>query len=78
MACGCPVVASSLTAIPEAVGDAGSLVDPGNKEEWVRAVTEALVGSKGQKLEAGRLWASGFSWDRTAEKLLEVVAAVAA
>ena len=78
MACGCPVVASSLTAVPEAVGDAGRLVDPGNKEEWVQAVTEAVVGSKGQKLEAGRRWASRFSWDRTAEKLLEVVAAVAA
>ena len=78
MACGCPVIASSLTAIPEAVGDAGRLVDPGNKEEWVRAVTEAVVGSGMQHMKAGRLWASGFSWDQTAEKLLEVVAAVAA
>ena len=78
IACGCPVVASSLTSIPEAVGDAGWLVDPGNKEEWVRAVTEAVVESKGQRLKAGRLWASGFSWDRTAEKLLEVVVGVAA
>lgn len=75
MACGCPVVASNLTAIPEAVGDAGWLVDPGHKEEWVRAVTEAVLGSKGQNLKAGRLWASGFSWDRTAEELLGVVAA---
>ena len=78
MACGCPVVASSLTAIPEAVGDAGRLVDPGDKGEWVRAVTEAVLGSKGQNSKAGRLWASGFSWDRTADELLGVVAAVAA
>ena len=77
MACGCPVVASNLTAIPEVVGDAGRLVDPGNKEEWVRAVTEAVVGSKGQNLKAGRLWASGFRWDRTAEELLGVVRAAA-
>ena len=77
MACGCPVVASSLTAIPEAVGEAGWLVDPENKEEWVRAVTETLKGSGVQNLKAGRLWASGFSWDQTADKLLGVVAAVA-
>ena len=76
MACGCPVVASSLTAIPEAVGDAGWLVDPENKKGWVHAVTEAVVGSRGKNLNAGRLRASTFSWDRTAERLLgEVVAA---
>jgi len=76
MACGCPVVASSLTAIPEAVGDAGWLVDPENKKGWVQAVTEAVVGSRGKNLNAGRLRASTFSWDRTAERLLgEVVAA---
>ena len=77
MACGCPVVASSLTAIPEAVGDAGRLVDPGNKEEWVRAVTEAVVGSGERRMQAGRLWASGFSWDQTADELLGVVEAAA-
>ena len=66
-----------MTAIPEAVGDAGELVDPGNKEEWVRAVTEAVVGSGERRMEAGRLWASGFSWDQTADELLGVVAAVA-
>ena len=78
MACGCPVVASSLTSIPEVVGDAGWLVHPDNKAGWVRAVMEAVAGSKVKNLKAGRLWASGFSWDRTAEKLLRVVTAVAA
>ena len=78
LACGCPVVASSLTAIPETVGDAGWLVHPENKAEWVRAVTEAVVGSDVHSSKAGRLWASGFSWDQTAEKLLSVVSAAAA
>ena len=78
MACGCPVVASNSTAIPEVVGDAGWLVDPDNKAGWVRAVMGAVVGSRVKNLKAGRRWASGFSWDRTADELLGVVAAVAA
>jgi len=28
MACGCPIIASNVTALPEVVGEAGLLVDP--------------------------------------------------
>jgi glycosyltransferase involved in cell wall biosynthesis len=73
MACGCPVVASNLTAVPESVGKAGWLVDPENKEEWVRVVSEVVARARVKNPTAGRLWASGFSWDQTADKLLRIV-----
>ena len=73
MACGCPVVASNLTAVPESVGEAGWLVDPENKEEWVQVVSEVVARARVKDSAAGRLWASGFSWDQTADKLLRVV-----
>jgi len=73
LACGCPVVASSRTAIPESVGDAGWLVDPGDKEGWVRVVSEVVARARVKNPTAGRLWASGFSWDQTADKLLRIV-----
>ena len=77
MACGCPVIASSRTSIPEAVGEGGRLVDPDDKEGWIQAVTEILAGSHHDRMDAGRRWASEFSWDQTAEELLEVVEGVA-
>jgi alpha-1,3-rhamnosyl/mannosyltransferase len=43
MACGCPVVASRSSAIPEVIGDAGLLFDPMNVEEMAeghRALSE--------------------------------------
>ena len=78
LACGCPVIASSRTAVPEAVGEVGWLVDPTDKKGWAEAVEEVLSGSRPASVGAGRRWASGFSWDQTAEELLAVVEGVAA
>src|SRR5438093_12417864 len=38
MACGCPVVASSTTAIPEVVGDGGQLCPPDDATAWVSEI----------------------------------------
>ncbi len=78
LACGCPVIASSRTAVPEAVGEVGWLVDPADRGGWTAAVEEVLSGSRLASMGAGRRWASGFSWDQTAEELLAVVEGVAA
>jgi glycosyltransferase involved in cell wall biosynthesis len=42
MAAGCPVVASNVTALPEAVGDAGVLVDPDDITAWTDALRQVL------------------------------------
>ena len=42
MAAGCPVVASNVTALPEAVGDAGILVDPDDIAAWTHAVRQVM------------------------------------
>jgi alpha-1,3-rhamnosyl/mannosyltransferase len=41
----CPVVASSSTALPEAVGDAGLLVDPDDVAGWSTAIERVLSDS---------------------------------
>ncbi len=43
MACGAPVVASNRAAIPEVVGDAAVLFDPGNVAALTEAMTAALL-----------------------------------
>jgi len=45
MACGSPVISSSNSCIPEIVGDAGILVDPGN----IQKISEAIKRSSQTK-----------------------------
>jgi glycosyltransferase involved in cell wall biosynthesis len=69
MACGCPVVASNATAIPQTAGDAAILVDPTS----VAALTAAMARIVADPEQARRMSAQGkaqaarFSWTRTAE-----------
>jgi glycosyltransferase involved in cell wall biosynthesis len=75
MACGTPVIASNRTSIPEIVGDAAVLCDPGEAEEMVTALTRVLADSA----YAGELRARGierareFTWERTAAALAELL-----
>jgi glycosyltransferase involved in cell wall biosynthesis len=42
MACGCPVIASNASSLPEVVGEAGLLVDPYDVEALAQAMTTVL------------------------------------
>lgn len=42
MALGCPVIASSATALPEVVGDAGLVIDPDDVAGWAAAMLRLL------------------------------------
>jgi len=68
MACGTPVVASRCGALPETVGQAGLLVDPGDGDAFADALVavssdEAL---RARLAAAGRERAAAFPWTRTA------------
>lgn len=72
---GVPIVASNSTSIPEVVGDAGILVTPSNISEAACAVLrlindQSLKATLSQKaLLRSRL----FSWNATANKMIEVL-----
>jgi glycosyltransferase involved in cell wall biosynthesis len=65
MACGCPVAASNVTAIPEVCGDAAVLFDPTDPESIANAVLEADSRS-GELREKGLVRASSFTWEACA------------
>ncbi len=69
MACGCPVVASQATAIPETVGDAAVLVDATSVTELADAMARVLNDpALARRLSVeGRAHAGRYSWERTAE-----------
>lgn len=72
MACGAPVVAVRASAVPEVVGEAGLLVEPGQPGELARAMAaiagsaELAAGLRAKGLER----AAGFSWRLAAEATL--------
>lgn len=71
MACGCPVVTSDRSAMPETAGGAALLADPDDPESLAAAIVEACDdGELLRKLGPER--ARQFTWAATAERTLEV------
>lgn len=73
MACGCPVVCSNTTSIPEVVGDAALLVDPLDAVDMAKSIHLILTDRRlGTELsDRGRKRAQLFSPEKTAEDHLK-------
>ncbi len=73
MACGTPVVCSSVSSLPEVVGDAAEIVNPENVFDIARGMREVLLNRqrRSRLVERGFEQARKFSWDRTAQQVLD-------
>jgi glycosyltransferase involved in cell wall biosynthesis len=78
MACGCPVVCSNTTSLPEIAGTAALLVDPTDPEALAAAVSSILTSPElAADLSArGIGQASRFSWQRHTVEAIGVLYAV--
>jgi glycosyltransferase involved in cell wall biosynthesis len=78
MQSGCPVIASRVSALPEVVGQAGLLIDPGDVEGLSQAMLRLArePGLRERLREAGLARARRFSWEESARKTLGVFEAV--
>ena len=74
MACGVPVVASNLSAIPEVAGEAALLVDPRDVDQLCDAMERVLHDKRlqGALRRRGLERAQGFSWERAARETIAV------
>jgi glycosyltransferase involved in cell wall biosynthesis len=74
MACGSPVVGSTASAVPEAVGSAGLVADAQDPEAFADALARVLreESLQAELREKGLRRAQEFSWDRSAEGTLAV------
>ena len=74
MACGCPVITSNITGIPELTGDAALTVNPRSVEEITSAIRRLVE----DRLLRRRLRAKGlararlFTWQKSAREHLDV------
>lgn len=75
MQCGCPVITSNNSSLPEVVGDAGIMIDWDSDEQHVEAYeqyyfNEYLRKENNRKgLERAKL----FSWEKTVDKMVETM-----
>lgn len=74
MACGAPVVAGTISSIPEVAGDAALLVDPLSADAIGDAIKQILTDAAlaASLRERGRRRAAQFTWSRSAQQTLEV------
>lgn len=74
MACGTPVITSSISSLPEVAGDAAILVDPTDAKALASALQRIVKDSSLRQdlSRRGRQRASLFTWQQSAEKTLAV------
>jgi glycosyltransferase involved in cell wall biosynthesis len=74
MACGIPIISSDSSSLPEVVKNAGYLLDPNDKDEFVSIIKFVLENK--QMIEGlsilGIRNAKTFSWQKTAKETIEV------
>jgi glycosyltransferase involved in cell wall biosynthesis len=77
MACGCPVVTSDTSAMPETAGGAAVLADPKDPASIASAIAEAAAPGRDRLRDVGLRRASQFTWGATAASTLDVYREVA-
>ena len=72
MACGCPVVTSDVSAMPETAGGAALLADPSDPASMAAAIKDATGPRREWLREQGLGRAAQFTWASTGAKTLDV------
>ena len=74
MACGCPVIVSNTSSLPEVCGDAAFYVDPNSVEDIERGMEKVLNDKELQTklIINGFERVKQFSWNKTAQGILNV------
>ena len=74
MACGCPVITSNISSLPEVMGEAGIMVDPYDTDNLARAMRQVLTNSelRGDMVRKGLEQSKKFSWEKAAKQTQEV------
>ena len=79
MACGCPVVTSNVTSLPEVAGGAAIIVNPYRVDEIAEGLYRALTDEplRADLISRGILRSREFTWQKTAADVLRIYRQVA-
>ncbi len=74
MSCGCPVVTSKTSSLPEVAGNGAILIDPHNTNEIAESLYEIIIDKQKRRkiINLGFKNIQRFSWEKTAKETLRV------
>ncbi|HMK53516.1 MAG TPA: glycosyltransferase family 1 protein [Methanobacteriaceae archaeon] len=74
MSCGCPVITSNLSSLPEVVGDGGIMMDPSDVEGWAVKMHEILNEDnyRQELIKKGLKQSKQFNWKKTANETFKI------
>ena len=72
MSCGCPVICSNTSSMPEVIGDCGILIDPTNEQDLINALHKMHTDAAFHQIcrEKGLARAKQFSWKKCVDTIL--------
>lgn len=75
MKCGCPVITSNTSSLPEVIGECGIKINPECDEEMIKAYEKMYFNTQFRQecSEKGLERAKLFSWEKCASELLEFI-----
>lgn len=73
MACGCPVVASNASSLPEVIGDAGLLFNPTDSNDLAEKIEKILHDKilAADLIQKGKIRARQFTWENMVQKIYQ-------
>lgn len=73
MQCGCPVICSNTTSMPEVIGNAGIQINPNSNNDLIEAYKKLYydINFKNTCVESGLERAKQFSWEKCANIIVE-------
>ena len=75
MKCGCPVITSNVSSLPEVIGQAGIQINPECDEELIKAYEKMYYDNFFRELcvERGLIRANNFSWEKCANQVIDFI-----
>lgn len=75
MKCGCPVITSNISSLPEVIGQAGIQINPECDEELIKAYEKMYYDNFFRELcvERGLIRANNFSWEKCANQVIDFI-----
>lgn len=75
MSCGCPVITSNNSSLPEVVGHAGIMIDYDSEEQHIKAYEDYYFNKelRDSNAKLGLAHAKTFSWKKCADKMFETM-----
>ena len=75
MKCGCPVITSNTSSLPEVIGNAGIKINPESDEEMIQAYEKFYYDNFFRELcsERGQIRAKDFTWAGCADEIIDFI-----